>query len=368
MNPQELFCPNQDCPSRGQAGQANIGVQSKKERRYRCKVCNTTFAETAGTALYRLHHDRAVFCLVTTLLAWGCPPQAIVAAFGLDERTVAAWQRKAGAQARRVHEHLVTGHRHDLGQVQADEIRVKKQKGIVWMAMALAVPCRLWLGAVISPNRDKALVAALAALVRSCALPRPLLVCFDGFKSYVSAFHQAFRFSERTGKPGRPRLVPWPQFCLGQVVKRKEQGRVIGVVQRLVQGAKEPVEALRCGVAVIHTAYIERLNATFRARLCALVRRGRSLARLTCSLEAGTYLVGAAYNFCTPHASLRVACPDAPGKWQEQTPAMAAAITDHCWSMAELLGYRVPPPFWRPPKKRGRRSKTLQALIERWAA
>jgi transposase-like protein len=73
-----------------------------------------------------------------TLLAYGCPIQAIVAAFGLDERTVVSWQERAGKHCKGVHEHLVERPR-ELGQVQGDEIRVKIQGGVVWMARALQV-------------------------------------------------------------------------------------------------------------------------------------------------------------------------------------------------------------------------------------
>ena len=81
-----------------------------------------------------------------TLLAHGCPLQAIVAAFGFDERTIAAWWARSGRQGQAVHEYLVEQPR-DLGQVQADELRVKKQGGIVWMALAMMVKTRLWLAA-----------------------------------------------------------------------------------------------------------------------------------------------------------------------------------------------------------------------------
>src|SRR5439155_4997055 len=110
-----------------------------------------------------------------------------------------------------------------------------------------------------------------------------------------------------------------------------------------------------------NTAFIERLNATFRARLVPLVRRTRALARLPETLTHGMQLVGASYNFCTPHTSLTTA------EGVRQTPAMAADITDHCWSTSELLSYRVPPSPWEPPRRPGRRPRQLQALIDRWA-
>jgi hypothetical protein len=109
------------------------------------------------------------------------------------------------------------------------------------------------------------------------------------------------------------------------------------------------------GGTVVNTAYIERLNATYRQHLVPLVRRGRALARTEVALTTGMYLVGCAYNFCWVHASLRQrAGPGATTKWIERTPAMAAGLTDRRWTMGALLHYHVPLPAWAPPKRRGR--------------
>jgi hypothetical protein len=117
------------------------------------------------------------------------------------------------------------------------------------------------------------------------------------------------------------------------------------------------------GGTVINTAYIERLNATFRAHLAPLVRRGRAIARTQTVLTAGMYLVGCAYHRCWFHDSLRVpAGPGAPTKWLERTPATAAGLTDHRWTMAEVLQYHVPLPVWVAPKRRGRPPKHRPAL------
>ncbi len=75
----------------------------------------------------------------------------------------------------------------DLGQVQADELRVKKQGGIVWMALAMMVKTRLWLGGEVSEQRDLPLIRRLIERVRRCAAHRPLLVCTDGLVSYIRA-------------------------------------------------------------------------------------------------------------------------------------------------------------------------------------
>jgi IS1 family transposase len=286
----------------------------------------------------------------------------MVAAFGFDERTVAAWWARSGRQGQAVHEDLVEQPR-DLGQVQADELRVKKQSGIVWMAMALMVKTRLWLGGEVRAQRDLPLSRRLIKRVRRCAAHRPLLVCTDGLVSYIRAIRETFRDPIHTGQGGRPRLRPWRHVFIAQVVKRYERRRVIDTERRIVEGTPARVETLRRrsqGGGVSNTAYIERLNATFRERLAPLARRCRALARHTMTLHEGMFLVGTVYNFCTPHESL--------SPTQQTTPAMAAGITDHCWTIHALLSFHVPLSRWAPPKRRGRPSRTLQGLIARWCA
>jgi len=78
---------------------------------------------------------------------------------------------------------------------------------------------------------------------------------------------------------------------------------------------------------VLNTASIERLNATFRARLAPLARRTRALARHSATLETGMYLVGAVTNFCTDHERLRLPGSVGGHKWLPRAPAMAAGIT-----------------------------------------
>src|SRR3989441_1146416 len=370
MDPPTVFCPNRHCPARGQTGQGNIGIHSRKEQRFICHACDKTFSATTGTVFYRLRTSAETVVLIVTLLAHGCPVQAIVAALGFDERTMAAWWARSGRQGQVVQEYLVEQPR-DLGQVQADELRVKKQGGNVWMALAMMVKTRLWLGGEVSEQRDMTLIRRLIERVRRCAAPRPLLFCTDGLCAYIRAIRETFRDPTRTGKGGRPRLRPWRHVLIAQVVKRYERRRVVETERRIVDGTPARVETLRRraqGDGVINTAYIERLNATFRERLAPLARRCRALARQTLTLEHGMYLVGTVYNFCTYHASLRLAAQATGTGATNRTPAMAAGITDHCWTVRELLAFHVPPPRWAPPKQRGRPSRALQRLIQRWCS
>ncbi len=316
------------------------------------------FAETIGTPFYRLHKPAELAVVVLTLLSHGCPTQAIVAAFGLDERTVARWLARAGQHCQRIHEHLVEQGQVDLQHVQADERWVKQVGAKVWMALALAVPTRLWLGGVISRQRDLPLIARLVQRVRACAATPAILVCVDGLASYVTAFWKVFRQPVYTGRRGRPRLVLPDGFQFAQVVKRAAKRHVVGVTRRVLHGTLAGVEAVLTATAtgsVINTAYIERLNATFRAHLAPLARRGRAITRTEAALAAGMWLVGTAYNFCWPHDGLRLLAPDhAPRKWLLRTPAMAAGLTDHRWTLDELLRFQIPLPRRIPPRRRGR--------------
>src|SRR5215510_11639469 len=123
MDPTTVFCPNLACPARGQTGQGHIGIHSRTEQRFICHECDKPFTATTGTVFYRLRTSAETVIIIVTLLAHGCPVQAIVAAFGFDERTVAAWWARSGRQGQAVHEYLVEQPRY-LGQVPADELRV----------------------------------------------------------------------------------------------------------------------------------------------------------------------------------------------------------------------------------------------------
>src|SRR6266508_3253922 len=175
MRPELVVCPNSECGASGR-----IGVHSHKERRYICHVCGKTFAETTGTPLFGLKHPLWLVLVVLALLAHGCPVPAVVFAFGLDERTVADWQRKAGRHAKTVQEQVVCQGHVDVGQVQADELYTKTQAGAVWVATAMSVFSRLWLWGAVGWTRDEALITPVIERVRAAApAGQPILFAVD---------------------------------------------------------------------------------------------------------------------------------------------------------------------------------------------
>jgi hypothetical protein len=338
-----------------------MGIHSRQDRRVICQPCRKTVTATTGPVVSRLRPAAERVVLVVTWLAPGGPWPALVAAFRLDERTVAEWWARAGQQGQAVQESWVEPPR-DLGQVPADAIRVKTQGGIVWMALALLIRTRVWLAGEGRAPRDMPLLRRRMERGRRCATHRPLVCCTDGVCASRRALRETCRDPERTGAHGRPRRRPWRHVCLAQVVKRDTQRRVGDVERRLVAGTPARVETLRrrsYGEGVLHTADRERLNATCRDRLASLTRRGRALARRPRTLHHGRSRMGTVDTFCPPHASL-----DRVGS--ATTPAMAAGITEHGWSVRALWSYHVPPPRGTPPTPRGRPSHALKRLMERW--
>lgn len=330
MRPEQVVCPNSACSART----GRIGVHSYKERRYICHTCKRTFADTTGTLLYRLKQPLELVLLVVTLLAYGCPIPALVAAFGLDERTIADWQRKAGQHARQVQTQVVCQGTIDLGQVQADELYTKTQAGAVWVATAMSVFSRLWLWGAIGWQRDQALIAPVIAQARAAVQRgQPILFAVDGFKAYVTCILKVFRDPLYTGKRGRPRLIVWDDLHIVQVVKQRVGRRLKSIARHLAYGnlmrAEELMQRTQVEMGRINTAYIERLNATLRTWMPALVRRTRTPSGARERLEAALFWTGCVYNFCHVHATLA------------GTPAMAADLTDHVWSIDELIRYRT---------------------------
>jgi IS1 family transposase len=308
-----------------------------------------------------LRKPEELMVMVVTLLAYGCPPQAIVHALDLDERTVARWQERAGNHCQRVHRDQVVQAQLALQHVQADEIRAKGCRMIPWMAMAMMVSTRLWLGGVVSLRRDRQLADQLLRMVKACCLPlQAVLVLTDGWSAYPGSIRRAFREKVKpVGGRGRWRLQAWPESLIGTVIKKTAKKRVVEVIRRMVQGTPEQAEKVlshTMGGKELNTAFIERFNGTLRERMASLTRRCRHAVRRVAALEAGMWLVGCTYNWCWPHHELSRRLAHASGRKGEVliTPAMASGLTDHIWSVREVLTYRIALPPWVEPSRRGR--------------
>lgn len=336
MDLQTVSCPREGCTDKHQLGKGNIRVHDRKRKRCRCTTCKKTFSYRRGTIFYRLRHDEQMVLWVVALVAGGCPVQAIVDAFGLDERTVGEWARRAGVHAEAFHREQMQPL--DLGQVQVDEVKLKLQGFYLWVAMAIAVPSRLWLGAFCQAERNRHMAQQIMTCVYNwCQQQAALLITFDGWSAYPKAVFKLFREPRYTGRGGRPRQIPWPHLVVAQFVKTS----TTGFLRQRLSGSARALRHLLTrtqGVgSVINTSYIERLNATFRAHLAPMARRTRCLLRSSQTVKPRLYLVGCLYNFCWPHCSLSARAS------RSTTPAMAAGLTDHIWSLHDLFWYRLKP-------------------------
>jgi IS1 family transposase len=306
-----------------------------------------------------LRTSTELIVIVVTLLAFGCPVQAIVQAYGLDERTVASWRDRAGKQCQRVHQAIVEQGQLDLVHVQADEIRVKARGMVVWMGLAVMVSTRLWLGGVVSRTRDTSLADRLLQQVRACCQAAcAVLICTDGWAAYPGSIKRAFRDKvKQTAGPGRAHLQIWSGLHIGTVIKHTVKNRLTAVVRQMSYGTLAQAMHLlqrSQGGQVLNTSFIERFNGTMRERLATLTRKCRYAAQRLHALETGMYLIGSTYNFCCFHQQLSKRTAGEVGKPPRQTPAMASGLTDHLWSVSELLRYKVAPAPWVAPKRRGR--------------
>jgi hypothetical protein len=184
----------------------------------------------------------------------------------------------------------------------------------------------------------------------------------DGLKDYGTAFLAHFgqwmqpaRRRDKGPMP-QPRWVPLPELLYAQVVKSYRRRRIVGVKYRVVFGAMERVQQVlsACG-RKINTAFVERLNLDIRQRVAAVGRRVNTLCQGADGLRQQLGVYHVYYNFCLPHSSLRQPLPvpeatNGSGSakvWRPCTPAMAAGLTDHVWTLKEVLLFRVPP--WPQP-------------------
>lgn len=213
----------------------------------------------------------------------------------------------------------------------------------------------------MSVRRDRQLADLLLQMVTSCCQPLvAVLVLTDGWTASPGSSRRAFRDKVKSvAGRGRRRLHAWPEIVIGTVVTKTAKTRVVEVIRRVTQGGACAAMALLAaseGGKPLHTAFLERVNATVRERLASLTRRCRHAARTVSQLQAGLWLVSCTSTCCWPHHELSRRAARAQECKGEVllTPALASGRTDHMWSVRELLTFRVPPSAWVAPKRRGR--------------
>ena len=229
---------------------------------------------------------------------------------------------------------------------------------VAWMGMAIDASTRMFLGGVVSVRRERELVDRLLHQVRACCQRvQAILVCTDGWNAYPKAILRAFRDKvKKTAGRGRSRLDVWPGLCIATVIKHTRKKQEVEITRKITLGPLEKAQELLTktkGCQEFNTSLIERESGTMRERLASLTRKCRHAAYRLETLEAGMYLIGSTSNFCWPHHELSTA----RYYGRPCTPAMAAGLTDHIWSVLELLNYKIAPAPWVEPKQTRRYGK-----------
>jgi IS1 family transposase len=375
------FCPNPDCAYRGWVGWGNLRANGHPNggpwRQLYCTRCEGYFQETHGTPFHgtRVAPEKLVWAVGA--LAEGLGIRAVARVFEVDPNTVLQWLVEVADHAAAFTQYFL----HDVRvtQVQLDELftllsAVKTGEVSEGEAITRLSRAPHWVWAAIDPVTkllltievgDRTLAMAQRVIHQVVQVLAPdcvPLFLTDGLKEYAMALLTHFGSwvqparQRAAGPTPKPRWMPIPALRYAQVVKTTRRRRLVNVRHRVVFGTLAAVQQVLATQGwQINTAFIERINLSIRAHVAAVGRRVTTLCKGEDGLRQQVALYHLYYNFCLPHASLRVPLPQplptngtgSAKQWQPRTPAMAAGRTDHVWTLREVLLFRVPP--WPQP-------------------
>lgn len=220
------------------------------------------------------------------------------------------------------------------------------RKGDTWDHVAIDAESRLVISVVPGERTAESVAAVVEDVQRRTGGRLMSLITSDGYPAYEEAILEAYGETvtpPRTGKPGRPRApykVAPAGLTYAVVEKAREKGRVVSITTRVVFGTMAAVAAaleMSRASRAINTSFVERQNGTDRHRNARKARKTYRFSKDWRHHEAVTYLTLYVYNFCWPVRTLRI--KDERGHWQSQSPAMAAGLADHVWSIPEWLAF-----------------------------
>jgi IS1 family transposase len=376
------FCPHRNCDYRGWLGLNNLRANGHPSggpwRQWHCLGCQGYFPEHHGTMFHGKQASVERIVRVLACLAEGLGIRATARVFEVDPNTVLHWLVEAAEQLRAFAAYFLCDIH--VRQLQLDELYamlrgVKDGAISAEHAIKRLERSRHWVWTAIDP--ESKLLLVIDAGPRTLAMAQRVvhqvvevlapgcvpLFLTDGLKDYgtallthVGEWVQPERRQAKGPRP-KPRWMPLPQLLYAQVVKAYRRWRIVGVKHRAVFGTMDQVKQVlsACG-RQINTAFVERLNLDIRQRVAAVGRRVNTLCQGEDGVRQQLALYHCYYNFCLPHASLRQPLPQpvptngtgSAKQWRPCTPAMAAGLTDHVWSLKEVLLYRVPP--WPQPQ------------------
>jgi IS1 family transposase len=371
------FCPAPNCAYHGWLGHGNIRSNGhpggQTWRQLQCVSCQGYFYETHGTIFHGKRSSPELIVQVIACLAEGLGIRGTARVFEIDANTVLKWLVEAAEQLHAFSAYFLR--ELQINQIQLDELYAvlsAVRDGEMSEAQATRQLSRSphWVWTAIDPetklllsvqegNRTLAMAQAMLHQIVQLLAPgcMPLFLS-DGNPSYLPAivahlghWVQLPRRQARGPTP-KPRWMPLPGLLYAQVIKRMRRRRIVEVKRQVVIGTQAAVDRVLapCGWQ-INTSFIERLNLSLRQRVVAIRRRSASPCKSGDGLSHQLVLFQVYHNFVLPHASLRQALAEpiatngsgSAKLWQPRSPAMAAGLTDHVWTLKEVLMFRVPP-------------------------
>ena len=376
MDIQTCYCRNPNCVNYGQAtNQAALRPfgNHRHAPRLQCRQCGHLVWARRGTAYAGIRTAETVYRLGAKLLAEGLAIRATGRILEVDKDTVCQWIPRLGRHCLRVMAYFFRNLH--ITECQLDELWTfvrKKEKhldpveqmlslyGDAWTWIAFVPACKLVVTWVVG-KRTLAEAKRLIKRLKTSLDGQIPFFTSDELPHYADAlldqYGEVYQPPKRPG-PGRPPLpykVPPPDLLYAVVVKRREQGRVVEVSTEVVYGSPERIAKVLNGSPTskaISTYGVERNNLTIRQHSRRMGRKVNAFSKDREYLKHQLALAFAYYHFVVPHRGLRqrLGQPQptngrkgSPKKWIERTPAMSAGLTDHIWTMDELLSFRVPP-------------------------
>jgi IS1 family transposase len=206
-----------------------------------------------------------------------------------------------------------------------------EEVGQHWTHIAMARESRLMLEVIVGRRTQESATKLMEGAAKRLAPDCWPLWSSDGWESYLFALTLVFAVlihfikGKGRGRPKDSQVVPDPRVRYGQVIKQRAGRRLVLVTRRVVFGVAELIPLKQ-----ISTSLLERLNGTIRQHVAPLHRKTRSFAKCRTALDTQTQLFKSYYNLCRKHGTLK-------GK----TPAQAAGLSDHCWTLRELLTFNA---------------------------
>src|SRR6266699_6952117 len=378
------FCPQATCDSRGWLGLGNLRANGHPSggpwRQFHCTSCQGYFLETHGTLFHGKQAAVELIVHVLACLAEGLGIRATARVFEVAPNTVLQWLGEAAEQLRAFSASFLCDlHLEQLQLDELDAVLRDLKGGVINDAEAIKRLERSpsWVWTVMDPQSKLLVVVDVGCrtlamaqrvvhqVIRVLAPGCVPLFLTDGLKddatallTHFGSWMQPERRQDKGPMP-KPRRMPLPALRYAQVVKSYRRRRLVGVTHRVVFGTQLAIAQVlaACGWT-IHTAFVERLNLDIRQRVAAIGRRVHTLCQGEAGVRDQLALFQVYHNFVVPHASLRqrLLVPEATNGqgstkvWRPCTPAMAAGLTDHLWSLKEVLLSRVPP--WPQPQAR----------------